>query len=230
MSTYRARTFQAKHLFFAVFALLTLFVFYVYELPLLDSGSAAWQRIAPVKWLMLPHGVAGALALLLALPQFSERLRRRRPRLHRILGRVYVAGVVVCAPTAIPIAITLGPPSIVMAAIIQSAGWLLTTALGLYSIRTGDVRQHKEWMIRSYPFAMVFVVARVILAIPAVGAMGEVALVSVVWSCIALACFVPSLVISWGALFKRSRQPARVPAPRVKSDRPAVVTGGLRSA
>ena len=58
-------------------------------------------------------------------------------------------------------------------------------------------------MTRSYPFAMVFVIARAILAVPAVRAMGEVGFVSVVWSLIAAACFVPSLVIGWRALSRR---------------------------
>jgi uncharacterized membrane protein len=194
---------RSKHVFFAVFGLMTLFVFYLYETPFLDSRSPVWQRVEPVKWLLLPHGVAGAIALLLAPFQFSARLRRRSLRLHRILGRLYVAGVAVSAPLAIPVAIILGPPSLVMAAVIQSCGWLLTTAIALYCIRTGDIRQHQEWMIRSYPFAMVFVIARAILAVPAVRAMGEVGFVSVVWSLIAAACFVPSLVISWRALFIR---------------------------
>jgi uncharacterized membrane protein len=194
---------RAKHVFFAAFGLMTLFVFYLYETPFLDSRSPVWQHVEPVKWMLLPHGVAGALALLLAPFQFSARLRRRSLRLHRVLGRLYVAGVVVSAPLAVPVAIILGPPSLVMAATIQSCGWLLTTAVSMYCVRRGDIRQHQEWMTRSYPFAMVFVVARAVLAFPAVRAMGEVGFVSVVWSLIAAACFVPSLVISWRAIFSR---------------------------
>jgi uncharacterized membrane protein len=197
------RSINPKHVFLVVFGLLTLFVFYVYETPFLDSRSPVWQRVEPVKWWLLPHAVAGATALLLAPFQFSARLRRRSTRLHRVLGRLYVAGVAVAAPTAVPIAIILGPPSLVMAATIQSTGWLVTTAIALYCVRRGDIRQHQEWMIRSYPFAMVFVLARAILAIPAIQALGEVGFVSVVWSLIAAACFVPSLVISWRSLFKR---------------------------
>src|SRR3712207_688397 len=199
---------RAKHVFCVVFGLLTLFVFYVYETPFLDSDSPVWQRIEPVKWWMLPHAVAGATALLLAPFQFSARLRRRNLRLHRVLGRLYVAGVAIAAPTAIPIAVILGPPTLVMAAVVQSSGWLLTTAVALYCVRRGDIRQHQEWMIRSYPFAMIFVLARAILAIPAVAALGEVGFVSVVWSLEAAACFVPSAVISWRALSGR-----RPPAP-----------------
>jgi hypothetical protein len=52
-------------------------------------------------------------------------------------------------------------------------------------------------MMRSYPFAVVFIVVRAILAIPAIGRMGEVGFVSVVWSVIAAACFLPSFLIAW---------------------------------
>ena len=213
---------RAKHVFFAAFGLMTLFVFYLYETPFLDSRSPVWQRVEPVKWLLLPHGLAGAIALLLAPFQFSARLRRRSLRLHRVLGRLYVAGVAISAPLAIPVAIILGPPSLVMAAVIQSCGWLLTTAIAIYCVRAGDIRQHQEWMTRSYPFAMVFVLARAILAIPAVKAMGEVAFVSVVWSLIAAACFVPSLVISWRALSRRGAVRRSRPALQGKTASAAV--------
>lgn len=215
------RSVQAKHALFVVFGLLTLFVFYVYETPFLDSRSPVWQHVEPVKWWLLPHAVAGATALLLAPFQFSARLRRRSLRLHRILGRLYVAGVAVAAPTAVPVAVILGPPSLVMAATIQSCGWLITTAVALYCVRRGDIRQHQEWMIRSYPFAMIFVLARAILAVPAIQALGEVGFVSVVWSLIAAACFVPSLVISWRTLFRRTASPAGRAAVAAKTARAA---------
>src|SRR3954471_24448900 len=120
-------SFRAKHVFFAAFGLMTLVVFYLYETPFLDSHSPVWEHVEPVKWMMLPHGVAGALALLLAPFQFSTRLRKRSPKFHRILGRLYVAGVAIAAPVAIPIAVILGPPALVPAATIQTCGWLLTT-------------------------------------------------------------------------------------------------------
>lgn len=228
MSVHRANAIRPKHLFFAIFGLLTLFVFYRYEVPLADAQSPAWQHFAKVRWWLLPHGVGGALALLLAPFQFSERLRRRYLRLHRVLGRLYVIGVVAAAPIAIPIAIIQGPPALVMAASIQSGGWLLTTAIGLYSIRAGNIQQHREWMIRSYPFAMVFVFARALLAIPAIQQMGEVGLVSVVWSMEAVACFVPSLVISWRKIFPRTVT-VKPRATNVQAGRAAAASFPLRA-
>ena len=45
---------------------------------------------------------------------------------------------------------------------IQTFGWVTTTATAVYSVRTRRIQQHKEWMMRSYPFAMGFIVHRVI--------------------------------------------------------------------
>lgn len=200
-STVRTRSFQAKHVLFLVFGLMTLFVIYNRELQLLDAHSFLRLRYLKVPWLILLHGVCGALALVLAPFQFSSRLRQRNLRLHRIMGRLYIGGVAIAAPAAVLISLTLGPPTLLMASVIQGSGWILTTATALYCVRTGRIQQHREWMMRSYPFAMVFVVVRVIIAIPAIDRMGELGLVSVVWSVIATACFLPSFLIGWRAVF-----------------------------
>lgn len=203
---------QAKRLGFGVFVLMAIFVLFQRDLQLLNSHSFLRQRYAAVPWWILAHGLAGAFALILAPFQFSSRLRQRHIRVHRIMGRLYVAGALIASVASVPVALTLGPPELVMAAVIQSLGWVLTIGVALYCVRTGRIQQHREWMMRSYPFAMVFVVARVILAIPAVERMGLVGLVSVVWSVIAIAAFLPSFLIALrGSLASRavSRVPAR---------------------
>jgi hypothetical protein len=95
---------QLKHIAFAVFALMAVFVLYGRDLQLLNPASELRQRYAAVPWWMLAHGIFGALALFVAPFQFSNRLRYRNIRLHRIMGRLYVAGVLVAAPAAIPVA------------------------------------------------------------------------------------------------------------------------------
>jgi len=52
---------------------------------------------------------------------------------------------------------------------------------------------------------MVFVVVRVILAIPAVARTGALGLETVVWSTIAVACFLPSFLIEWQKLAANRR-------------------------
>jgi len=202
----RDKSIQAKHIVWVVFGLMTLFVLLTRERTLLDAHSFLRQRYAAIPWLMLAHGVPGASALILGVFQFSSRLRRRYLQLHRVMGRIYVGSVAISAPVAIAISLALPIPTLAMASVIQALGWLATTATGLYCVRTGRIQQHREWMMRSYPFAMVFVVARAIVAIPAIERMGILGLATVVWSVIATACFLPSFVIAWQTLAASHRK------------------------
>ena len=190
---------------------MTLFVLLTRDRTLLDAGSFLRQRYAPIPWLMFAHGIPGALALLLGVFQFSSRLRQRYLQVHRWMGRIYVACVAISAPVAVAVAVALPIPTLLMASVVQASGWVITTATALYCVRTGRIQQHREWMIRSYPFAMVFVVVRVLVAIPPNARMGLLGLENVVWSCIATACFLPSFVIAWQSL-AASRTPAKVRA------------------
>ncbi len=54
---------------------------------LIDAKDPEWPHIQPFRWWLLPHGLMGACALLLGSMQFSERLRRRFTKFHRIVGR-----------------------------------------------------------------------------------------------------------------------------------------------
>jgi uncharacterized membrane protein len=186
-----------------VYGLLILVVLYTRDLALLDSASPLRQRYANIPWLMLAHGVFGTLALTLGIFQFSSRLRSRYLAVHRLFGRIYIGSAFIAAPVAVAISIVLGDGSLIMASIVQAGGWMLCTALALYCVRHGNIQQHRQWMMRGYPFAMVFVFVRAIIAIPAVARLGEVGLVSTVWSVIALAGFVPSVVIAWQTTFPR---------------------------
>ena len=210
-SVTRRKLFQAKYALLFVFGLMTLYVLLTRERTLLDSQSFLRQRYAPLGWLMWAHGLPGALALVLGVFQFSNRLRQRYLQLHRVLGRIYVGCVFVAAPAAVAVSLVLTIPTLAMASTIQSLGWIATTATGLYCVRTGKIQQHREWMMRSYPFAMVFVVVRAISSVPAIDRMGLVGVETVVWSVIATACFLPSFVIAWQALAS-SRRVARVRA------------------
>ena len=188
-----------------VFGLMTLFVLLTRELSLLDPNSFFHRRYAAIPWLMVLHGIPGAIALFIGPFQFSNRLRQKHLQLHRVMGRLYIGSAVIAVPFAIVIAAKIGPRPLIMAATIQSIGWLLTAGTALYCIRTGRIQQHREWMMRSYPFAMVFIVARVVTAIPQVRGLGELGIVSSVWTIIATACFLPSFIIAW------QNMPARKP-------------------
>lgn len=194
---------QAKLVFFVVFGLLTVFVTYMKNARIFDPSSDIAQHFAPVKWYLVAHAFFGATAMLLGAFQFSNRLRARYLKVHRTLGYVYVVSVFISAPFAIPVASRIDSLSLVAASGVQSFGWMVTTAIALYCVRQGNIVQHRRWMIRSYPFAMVFTVARIIIPIPAILRMGFTGIEMVVWTTIAMAAFLPNILLDGRAIVAR---------------------------
>lgn len=207
----KSRSIQAKYVVLFVFALMIGIVWITRDRFLLDPNSFLRQRYAPIAPLMFLHGIPGAIALFLGIFQFSSRLRTRFLSLHRAMGRIYVGCVAIAAPAAVVVSTKLPIPTLTMASVVQASGWILATGTALYCVRTGRISQHREWMMRSYPFAAVFIVVRAIIAIPAVASAGMLGLAEVVWSVIAVACFLPSFLIAWQHL-AASKRPARVAA------------------
>jgi uncharacterized membrane protein len=194
---------RVKLVFFLVFGVLTVFVTYMKNQGFFDPASPVAQHFAPGLGFLLIHGFFGALALALGALQLSNRLRARYLQLHRALGYTYVVSVFIAAPMAIMLSTRIGSASLLGATIVQALGWMVTTAIALYCVRNGNLVQHRRWMIRSYPFAMVFTVARLIVPIPPIMAMGDAGVEIVVWSVIAAAAFLPSIFLDWRALTAR---------------------------
>lgn len=194
---------QAKLVFFVVFGLVTVFVTYMKNAHVFDPGSEMAQHFAPVKWYLVPHAFFGALAMLLGAFQFSNRLRARHLKVHRTLGYVYIVSAFISGPLGIPVAKRIDSLSLAAASGVQAFGWMVTAAIALYCVRHGNITQHRRWMMRSYPFAMVFTVARIIIPIPAVLRLGLPGIEMVVWSTIALAAFLPSIFLDWRAIVAR---------------------------
>src|ERR1700680_743282 len=92
---------RPKYLLFAGIALMAAYVLRNNESFLINSKDPEWQHIASFKWWLLPHGLAGACALLLGPLQFSDRLRQRYTKLHRVLGRFYVGAALIAGPLGI---------------------------------------------------------------------------------------------------------------------------------
>jgi uncharacterized membrane protein len=189
---------------FLAFAFLTVFVVYGKNQGITNPSSDVAQHFAPAKAVLIPHAIFATVALIVGAFQFSNRLRARYRNVHRTMGYVYVVCVTIGGPTGILVAMRIGPPELIMASVVQSLGWLLTTAIALYCIRSGNVAQHRRWMIRSYPFGMVFSVARLFVPV-ALKFYGQPGFIQTVWTTIALAALLPSVLIEWNEIVKTSK-------------------------
>src|SRR6201981_3082843 len=144
----RSSVLRAKYLLFAFVGLMLAYVLRHNESFLIHPADPVWQHYQPFKWWLLPHGIAGACALLLGPMQFSDRLRQRFRKLHRVVGRIYVTGVFVAAPLGVYIQYfqeSMGdPPSFSITAAVDATLWITTTAIAIVFILKGKVHEHRQ--------------------------------------------------------------------------------------
>ena len=200
---------RAKFAVFAVFVAMLAYVLQHNERFLIDRRDPFWEHIATFKWWLLPHGIAGACALLLGPMQFSDRLRARYAKLHRVVGRFYVAGVFIVTPLGVYIQYfeeRLGAPrSFTFAALTFAVLWFGTTAIALTLILRGKVEHHRQWMTRSFALALVFLEVRVISGLGGYDAdlrMNEV----LVWACVAFALPLADLTLQLQESYRSRRR------------------------
>lgn len=198
-----------KWVLFAVMGLMALAAIIADERFLIDSTDREWKHIAPFRWWLLPHGLAGAVALFLGPPQFSGRLRRARPGFHRLCGRVYVAAICIAAPLGIYITLVYEPAAFQVEIWAQGGVWLLSAVLAFVFAVKRNIPLHRHWMTRSYAFTFVFIVAR----LP--DAFGwewpnDRAFVEFLWTLVFLAALAPDIIWHTSELFRRrARSPVR---------------------
>ena len=196
--------FPIKLLLFVGFFALTIFATYEKNAQILDPMSPIARHYAPAKWFLPVHAVFGILALGLAAFQFSNRLRARYLRMHRFLGYAYVTSVFIAGPFAVIVAFKIPKPvSGVAANCMQALGWMVCTGIALYCVRRGNIALHRRWMIRSYPFAMVFTVGRAVAAFVPSISLNPSAGEAVFWSAIVLAALLPSIFLDWPGISAR---------------------------
>jgi len=185
---------RLKWLFFGFMGLCALLVIWADERFLINAADPHWKHIEPVKWLLLVHGLAGVTALTLGAVQFSSRLRRTRPALHRAIGKVYISAVCVSAPMAIYIGTgPLEPVTIHVEQYFQGGLWLFSAIMAYVCIRNKQVPLHKQWMMRSFAFTLVFILSRVPDAFMKYS---DQFLADMLWSLVATALIAPDIILT----------------------------------
>jgi hypothetical protein len=208
---------RPKTFVFAFIAAMAVYVLYHNERFLLDSAHPVWQHYAPFRWWLLPHGVAGACALILAPMQFWDRLRLRFTMLHRVTGSIYVACAFVLAPLGVYIQYLDeaqgASRSFTIATVIDAALLMITTGIALIFALKRMFPQHRQWMTRSYAVSLVFLEVRLILGLTGLDQPFNWAITeTVVWSCLALAILFGDLGNQWHELASVRPRPVKIQA------------------
>jgi len=132
---------RVKYLLFAIIGLMMAYVLRHNESFLINRADPVWQHYHPFRWYLLPHGVAGACALFLGPMQFSDRLRQRFTKFHRVAGRIYVTCAFILAPLGAYIQFfgeRMGAPrSFSVAALVDAILLMMTTGIAFAFIVNG---------------------------------------------------------------------------------------------
>lgn len=102
------------------------------------------------------HSISGSLALVCGTVQFSSKLRARVPRLHRIMGRIYVASALIVALLGLsyllqtPDREVFAGQAFAEALYLAGLGTITATVFAFVAIRRRNVVAHRELMTLSY--------------------------------------------------------------------------------
>jgi hypothetical protein len=192
---------NAKHMLFLVIAVMTSYVLFHNERFLVESDNPIWQHYEPFKWWLLPHGVFGAIVILFGPLQFSNRLRMRFTRAHRVMGRLYVLGALVLAPLGAYIQYyqerTGAPRSFTVLALVDAAMLIGATLLAFLFAYKRKISVHRQWAARSYAIAMVFIVGRFVMGVTGWESQGVELVQAIIWTCLALAVPFADVALNW---------------------------------
>jgi uncharacterized membrane protein YozB (DUF420 family) len=148
------------------------------------------------------HVVLAPVALALLPFQFRARPRANRPRVHRVLGRIYASAVLISGLGGLAMAIGTN------AGVVAGVGfgalailWLGATCYAVFLAIQRNVVAHRRWMIRSAALTFAAVTLRLYLPFLTVGFGFEAGYAIVAWL-----CWVPNLIIAeWVFLTPKQR-------------------------
>jgi len=143
-------------------------------------------------WLVI-HAVCSAVALIVGPWQFFASWRRHSLGVHRWMGRIYCGAVLAGWIASLPIAAHAETGVIASVGfLILGVLWAGTTTIGYFTARSGPVRVHREWMIRSYALTSAAVTLRIYLPVLlSSGVSYKIAYPLVAWL-----CWIPNLVFA----------------------------------
>lgn len=112
-----------------------------------------YQRSHTEMWI---HTAVGGVVILLACLQFSDAVRTRYRRFHKVIGRVQVALVIAGMVTAMLYLLNTGPaatyngPAFYLQLWFLAAGTLSSSLLAVRAVRCGELALHRRWMTMNF--------------------------------------------------------------------------------
>lgn len=176
----------------AVSSVLIALVSYRYFVPAIPVPANLAANLMARPWLVVHAGLA-ATALITGPWQFIPRLRARWPRVHRMLGRVYVFSCIVGGAAGLLLASGTSAGPIARAGFgLLAVVWIGVNANAFRLALAGRYAEHRQWMIRS--FALTFGAVLLRVYVPVSQAMGIEFMTA--YRAISWLAWVPNLIVA----------------------------------
>jgi len=149
------------------FSFLMLRIIFIYIPVQTDVGflqlKQSYIHITEWRIAFFVHVFSSMFALLAGFTQFSKRLLKSKPKLHRTFGYMYVIDVLlVTGPAGLLMSFYAnGGISSRIAFVTLSVLWISFTAIALYKAVKKDFRAHRAFMIRSFALTLSAVTLRI---------------------------------------------------------------------
>ncbi|WP_205945609.1 DUF2306 domain-containing protein [Pedobacter frigiditerrae] len=168
-----------------------------------------YLNILPWKIAFYAHVFTVAFALIAGFTQFSNHILKEHRKLHRTMGKIYVYDIFINFIPAFIMAIYAnGQMPSKIAFIILDCLWLWFTYKAVAEIKKGNVRAHKNFMIRSYALTLSAVTLR--LWKPLIASLVEIDPLHL-YMIISWMGFVPNLLFAeWLISRKKTKLPANL--------------------
>jgi uncharacterized membrane protein len=153
----------SKMILWGAMLAMSLSVLFYSEVAYLRPSDPNRPHYYAIRWWLIPHLLCGVTAMLSGPFQFSTRLRKHNPRLHRTLGKIYVVSVLIGAFFATYMDLTVDAHTNWMVAagyLSHPLAWGLTAFIAYRTAVTRNFNVHRQWMIRSYLITFTFVLVR----------------------------------------------------------------------
>jgi uncharacterized membrane protein len=140
------------------------------------------------------HITFGAIALLTGWIQFIEKWRNTNLALHRKIGKVYVAAVLLSSLAGIGIGFfATGGYIAALGFISLGLFWFSATLRAYIAIKNRQIDQHKKMMIYSYAACFAAVTLRIWLPV-LIMIFGDF---FIAYKIVAWLCWVPNIIVAW---------------------------------
>ncbi|CAM3216186.1 DUF2306 domain-containing protein [Paenibacillus lupini] len=147
--------------------LLSVAIMLPFVIPYLSLNPASSRIVISSRALQYPalviHIILALLAMTTGFLQFHKTLRKNKPSLHVLLGKVYVSSILLSGGFTL-ILIGYEPDyGRALSFLFLDLLWLFTTVKGFQAAMNKDFEAHKKWMIRSFAMTLTAVSARAVV-------------------------------------------------------------------